>query len=994
MERKATDTKEYRELVEVVGQVRRRWRLKLALRGLAALGVALLVAFLLSAFAVGEFGFAAPVVVTARVALAILFVALLVALVLPPLWKRVTDEQVALYLEEREPSLRFSLVSALAAGGADPDISPGLARRTIETAVQRCRKVEAGRRLESGSLTQSAGLIGGVVAVGLLLFLLSPNFVRLGARALFLPLPVAQAADVMRVAVAPGDTAVARGADLPVTAELFGFAGPDVDLYARSIGTEEFDRIPMMGAEDGSFELRLFNVADSTEYYVESQGVRSPVYRVDVLDLPYVGEMQVELIFPEYTGLEPQTIEDGGDIFAPVGTRVRLRATPTMPVLTGSIALEGAQPVELTVAEDGALTGEFSVRQDGLYHIELQADSSQSVTASPEYLIEVMDDAEPRVVFDDPGRDIKVTLVDEVYLEARATDDFGIRELELVYSVNGGPEQTLPLYAARPMPEVSAGHTFYLEELDLQAGDFIAYHARTVDVGPEPRKPISSDMYFVEIRPFGLEYRQADQPGGGGGGGGQQEEPSGDELTQRQRELISATFNVVRDRETFSDVDFRQNMEALAAAQAALRRQALTLAERLRNRGSVRDSSFDAIAESLPQAAEAMEEAVDELTRMSPDDALPPEQRALVHLQRVEAAFREVQVSLGAQGGSGGSSSSGMGPSAQDLADLFGLELDQMRNQYETVQRGAQQQAATEVDETIDRVRELARRLERENERLRQSMASQVQSGAGGGGQRQMAEEALEEARRLERLSREQSRPDLMEAAEQLREAAESMRRAAANERTGNTGDAQQALDRLREATRRLEREQAQGVQNQADDVARRAQRLAEEQRRIAQDMQNLPEDGASRNQRADDLIERKEQQAREVEDLESQLDRLATESRQEQPDASRGFRAAAETIRQNELPEQIRASRVSVRPNMPAEFGRRIEQEIQSGLDELRDRAQEASRSITTPNEQGERSLDQARDLVRGLESMQERLRQGQQDQPGQQGQPGEPGQ
>src|SRR5690606_19229637 len=124
-------------------------------------------------------------------------------------------------------------------------------------------------------------------------------------------------------------------------------------------------------------------------------------------------------------------------------------------------------------------------------------------------------------------------LTDEVYLEAHATDDFGVRSLELVYSVNGGAEQVVPLYQARPMTEVSAGHTFYLEELDLQAGDFIAYHARTVDVGPAPRKTVTSDMYFVEVRPFGVEYRQGEAPpGGGGGGGGGGQNASGEELTQ------------------------------------------------------------------------------------------------------------------------------------------------------------------------------------------------------------------------------------------------------------------------------------------------------------------------------------------------------------------------------------------------------------------------------------------------------------------------------
>src|SRR5690606_8206067 len=246
----------------------------------------------------------------------------LAILVLPPLWKRVSDEQVALYLEEREPSLKASLIGALAAGKGDSDISPALARRTIELAVQRCRQIEAGRHLEERSLKRSAGLLAGVVATALILAFVSPTFVRQSARALFLPLrtTAAEAADIMRVGVEPGDTTIARGADLPVSAELIGFGGRNAELYVRFEGSEAFDRLPMAPrAGQSGFDLRLFNVRGPTEYYVESEGIQSPTYRVEVVDLPYVERMEVELIFPEYTGLEPQVFEDGGDIYAPVG---------------------------------------------------------------------------------------------------------------------------------------------------------------------------------------------------------------------------------------------------------------------------------------------------------------------------------------------------------------------------------------------------------------------------------------------------------------------------------------------------------------------------------------------------------------------------------------------------------------------------------------------------------------------------------------------------
>src|SRR5690606_729835 len=163
--------------------------------------------------------------------------------------------------------------------------------------------------------------------------------------------------------------------------------------------------------------------------------------------------------------------------------------------------------------------------------------------------------------------------------------------------------------------------------------------------------------------------------------------------SQRQRELIAATFNLVRDREKYSDEEFRENLVTLSLAQEKLQEQALTLAQRLANRGVARDSAFRTIAQARPLAAPELAEAAG----------------ALLQLQRAEAAYREVQVRMGQQGGGGGGG--GGGPSAQDLADLFGLELDQLQNQYETVQRASQQSATqTEVDETAARVRELARR--------------------------------------------------------------------------------------------------------------------------------------------------------------------------------------------------------------------------------------------------------------------------------------------
>src|SRR5688500_14496404 len=124
------------------------------------------------------------------------------------------------------------------------------------------------------------------------------------------------------------------------------------------------------------------------------------------------------------------------------------------------------------------------------------------------------------------------------------------------------------------------------------------------------------------------------------------------------------------------------------------------------------------IATELPQAIAAMKEAEERLARQAAKEALPHEQKALQHLQRAEAAYRNVQVSFEGQPGGG---MGGDQPNAEDLADLFELENDKLRNQYEQVERGEREQADRSVDETLERLRQLAARQQQEAERMRRS---------------------------------------------------------------------------------------------------------------------------------------------------------------------------------------------------------------------------------------------------------------------------------
>ena len=995
------------ELLGIIRSVRRRWRTKLAIRGALAVVAMGLLVFLASAGALEAARFTPEAIRTARIALALAIAALVALFVVRPLLRRVSDEQVALYLEEHEPTLQESIISALeasrgndgspanrAADGSETAPSRALVKKLVESAVRRSQEVEHGRRVERKPLRRYAGVLTAVAVAALALFAFGPAYLRHAMSAMFLLSRDVEAAVPYRIDVKPGNATLSRGADQVISAQLSGFDAPDAALMVRKTPTAEFERVPMVRGESGGYEGMLFDVSVPMDYYVEAEGVRSGTFSLKVVEMPYVQRLELEYHFPAYTGLAPQKIEDGGDIAVLRGTEVRVRAVPTMATPSGQVVLQKAEAAALTPDAEGALTGKFKVDKDGLYHLEMTASTGGFVKASPEYTIDVLLDAPPTVSIAKPGRDTQASPIEEVFVEARADDDFGVRNLELVYSVNGGPEKSIGLFEGQKrMPEVSAGHTFYLEELGLKAGDFVSYYARAVDNDAvQGGKPATSDIYFVRIRPLSKDFRQAPSQasGGGGGGGGGQQEEGPNNLSEQQKKIIAATFNVQRDRKSLSAAAMRENTTVVKLSQVKLREQVEQLVVQMTQRVS-NDPAFKTILTLLPKAIAEMKTAEGHLQAAAPDAALPPEQKALQFLQQAEEEY-QVQVQTRQQQGGGGGGGGGQQQN-RDLSELFELEVDRMANQYEMRQQAAQQQADRQVDELAEKLKELARRQEQEAERQRRrAAAGQQQSGGGSGAsQRELAEQAEEAARRLEQLSREENRADLAQSAQQLRQAADAMRKAAANGEQAGGAQAAEALDRLRRAEQQLQRTQTGRAERDVSEAKRRAEEIAQEQKAIAGEVSKLGAPGNRSQAQVQQLVDRKGELEQKVSELEKQIDRAAADMRRDERDASRRMSEAAGSLRDNRVRDKIRYSGAVVRSGMAQSDAENFEREIGSNLQALQDKLGEAQAALgnTRPDPQSQ-ALQRAQELSRNMESLGERARERQ----GQQGQKGEQGQ
>jgi hypothetical protein len=165
---------------DVVRGVRWRWRTRQVLRGLVWVGALTGFVLFASAWGLERLRYAPEWVVAFRyLTWGTLLISTFLFLI-RPLFKRVTDGQVALYLEEHEPSLEHAVVSALQ---ERPGFSPG-SGGVVDVRWSAPRRCSTAGASSSRRLYRFAGALTGVVGRGSWLFAArTPTGVRHGLSA-------------------------------------------------------------------------------------------------------------------------------------------------------------------------------------------------------------------------------------------------------------------------------------------------------------------------------------------------------------------------------------------------------------------------------------------------------------------------------------------------------------------------------------------------------------------------------------------------------------------------------------------------------------------------------------------------------------------------------------------------------------------------------------------------------------------------------------------
>jgi hypothetical protein len=1016
------------ELNSYLEQLQKRLKRQAWLRGIAILtGAALLFTIALVIIA-NHFAFSDGSLWSAR---AILFFVLALGIAFGlavPLW-RLTRRHVSGIAETANPAFDQRLITFTEreAQGTDPFIEL-LAADTM----RHTRNADPQALVPNAKMMSAFGI--GVASLGLLVWMIlwGPGFLGYGSALLWMG-GRGNVAPMYDLRVTPGNTTVRKNADELVTAVPIGLQADRVSIFARYQNSTKWNEVPMQTQQNGNgYQFLFAGLPASVEYYVVAGPLKSPHYNLKVVDVAGVKQIRVTYHYPSWTGMPASTDEHGGDLHALQGTQADLEVVTDRP-LTNGLLVVNDKDVQLSGGQGNVYHGSIAIDKDGVYHVGT-VDDGQPVRLSEDYFIEADKPNAPDVALTRPGRDYQASPIEEVTLQAKADDDFGLTGFALHYSVNGGPEKSIDLLKQKGAKTADGSSVLSLENFKVAPGDVISVYATANDARTQSR----TDIYFIQAEPFDFEFTQSQSGGGSGGGAGNQ----GDQISQREKEIIGSTWKEVGQPGASAQQN-TENAKFLSDVQSKLRDQAVSLAGRLQSRDiPSTNEEFGSFEQDMTTAAQAMGPAADKLKSQQWKEAIPNEEKALQALLRAEATIRQIEVAYQSGGGGG---SGGGGSAGRDLQSLFDLELDTAKNQYETAQtaQDSQDAQAQQIDDALKKLDELAKR--QEGLAGQQSAANQPDQRWQQEMLRRQAEQLQQQLQQLAQNQNSQNSPNnsqsgsqssqsasqngsqssspngsqgnssqqssdaarAQQALEQLRQANDDMRQADQNP---GGADARRAADRLRQAQSDLAGMQRQESAGTLDSLANEADRLSSQEQSQSSQLQQLEQEAQRLNNgngsqqdyakaegELQNLLNERQKQADDLSKLETGLRDAERQAASSDRATASKLRDALSNLDENDLKTEIQRSADRLRTGyVPTDDD--TERQIVAGMQQLSQQVHQAQQSAANgPQGQGQESdLNRIEDLRSRLEALDRNLngnglsRQGQ-NQNGQQGQNGQ---
>jgi hypothetical protein len=471
-----------------------------------------------------------------------------------PLLRPINPVYAAQTIERHAPSLKNSLLNLLWFRTHRQPMSARVYHALEQQAAQRLSSAPIDTSIDRGALLRLGYALLAIVAVCAIYAVLSPKNMAVSAARVLAPWSdLAAPSRVQIVDIKPGETSVARGEQLEISAEIHGLRDDErVRIRYSTLDEQTVDqsapmKLPEANARRFQGELPRDNGDDNGEdsgvqqdlvYWIEAGDARSRKYKVSVFTRPTIIVQKVRYDYPAYTGFPSNETESTGDIRGIEGTSVTISALANKPIKSAYIDFDADGRNDLKMNADGTratATFKLALREDRRtpqhvsYLLRFTSSEGRANIDPPKYRIDVTPDYAPEIRVTAPEEPELTVRVDEtipIGVEAR-DPDFALAGVRLVGKVKDSEATLAELLTKRHEGRYGATKLFTPGAAKLKAGDVLEYWAEARD----NRRP-DANIALSEHRRLRIAG-PADQPPRNGQ---QQQQPGGQQQQDGQQQ--------------------------------------------------------------------------------------------------------------------------------------------------------------------------------------------------------------------------------------------------------------------------------------------------------------------------------------------------------------------------------------------------------------------------------------------------------------------------
>ena len=254
-----------------------------------------------------------------------------------------------------------------------------------------------------------------------------------------------------------------------------------IQITGREIPTQAFVErgglsIKMKKKPNHLFEYVFRNVQKTEYFALNTGGVKSKEYRLNVLPAPSISRFHLEVDYPHYTGILDEKLTNVGEVVVPEGTYLswvlHTENTDSISVLWG------AEKIQARTAS----ANQFSFSRQpkkSLSYVLLPSNNSVASSDSMSYQVKVLKDGVPLI----SAREVVDSTSSKThYFKGEISDDYGFDKLQFrVKKQSNEWDSIVPIKVDKKLKQSSFFFVFDRASIPIQGGDLLEYYFEVFD---------------------------------------------------------------------------------------------------------------------------------------------------------------------------------------------------------------------------------------------------------------------------------------------------------------------------------------------------------------------------------------------------------------------------------------------------------------------------------------------------------------------------------